>query len=107
MRNIKVYYRHSTKGDGHWEEDDSDADYPNEVYIEGEWSHQLVRTDFAFKDLKHAFDNEDGDCDYAKQIVFICETDGKIIFDMDRIKTMEERKRIEEHLLEQASSWVD
>jgi len=108
MREIEIHYRYSTKSDGHYEEDNPEADYPNEVYIEGRWTHYLMKDVIPFKKISHAFDEEDGDEDFSKQIMLITNAhDHEILFDMTSIKTMEERKRIEEHLRAQAQYWVD
>ena len=100
MVKIKVYYVYkSENNDGHYTEDNPDADYPNEIYISPTWSSHLVIKEMDFKDIKKAFDDEDGDCDFSNTIAFITDSNDKIIFNP---QTCDNRKRAEEYLIEKA-----
>ena len=75
---IKVYYelRHSNN-DGHYGEDNPEADYPNEVYYPPTWSTFLEVQEIDFRDIKKAFDSEDGDEDFSRTITYITDETGK------------------------------
>ena len=100
---IKVYYelRHSNN-DGHYGEDNPEADYPNEVYYPPTWSTFLEVQEIDFRDIKKAFDSEDGDEDFSRTITYITDETGKILFSPKKFSHCGDRANAEERLIERA-----
>ena len=103
MREIKVYWKHGQQGPGHYEEDNPDADYPNEVFVPGIYTIKLECIPYAFADMKHAFDREDGDEDSFDTIMFITDSEDRIIYDRETMNSEVQKK----FLIDCASEWTD
>ena len=92
---VKVYFEYrSQNNDGHYGEDDPDKDYPVEVYYPATWSHKIVVEEYAFKDLKKAFDSEDGDDDFSNHILYITNHKDEIIYRHDSPTMAAQRNRL-------------
>jgi len=103
VRTIKVYYEYrSQNDDGHYGEDNPEADYPNEVYYPPTWSTYLYSKEILFHEIKSAFDQEDGDEDYSRHIVYIVDEKDKIIYNFHKYKTRVEVERVVKGLIEYA-----
>lgn len=103
MNKIKVYYEYRTSNnDSHYIEDNPEADYPNEVHVPSTFSTFLKVKEFDFKDIKKAFDEEDGDYDFSTSITYITDGKDRIIFNPKKFNHCKDRQRAEKDLIERA-----
>lgn len=101
MEKLRVYWKHNQQGnDGHWEEDNPDADYPNEVYRPASWTETRYMEERPVSDILKIFKEEDGDCDFSHTLLYICDQKDRVLFAVDKCENMEDRKRKETDLLE-------
>jgi len=98
---VKVYFEHrSQNDDGHYGEDNAEADYPNEVYFPPTWSTHIDVKEFEYKEIKKAFDEEDGDEDFSRMIMYVTDMNNKVIYNYRKLKNRKDLERIQKDLIE-------
>jgi len=98
---LKICWEHrSENNDGHYGEDNPEADYPNEVYFQPTWTTRRYIEERDSSEIKKIFSEEDGDYDFSHTILFITDDKDRVLFATDRT---ENRRLSEEILIERLS----
>jgi hypothetical protein len=108
---LVAYYLHKSQNyDGHYGEDNPDADYPNEVYFPPTWSSSLLKETFDAKNVQLIFDREDGDEDFSHTLYLItikCNSldneefmGERVVFDVNSFKTREDVENAKKRIIE-------
>ena len=76
--------------DGHYEEDNPEADYPNEVYVPPTWTTTVSTIIKEITDPKELVDISDGDYDFTRELLFICDMNDKVLWNSSKNLKIEE-----------------
>lgn len=108
MNKIKVCWELKTENnDGYYDEENPEAEYPREVYFPPTWTTKRYNEIRKAKDIKKIFDEQDGDCDFSKTILFICDMDDKLLFAYDRHDNREQCHHAIKRLIENLTNEVE
>jgi len=94
-KEVIVYFVYETENnDGHYQEDDPERDYPEEVFVRPTWSKFLKGVKYAYSDLRKAFDSEDSDCDFTRYVAYVVDEKGTVLYDRSSKNLNQVRDRL-------------